>query len=60
MCLVLCWAIETDPIERFYKSSMKVGFLARSVSPPLTHLYPDLYHSSGRDEDAVLPASPNV
>lgn len=61
MCLVLCWVIETGPIEPFYKSFMKVGFLDRSVSQPLlTHLYPGLYHSSGRDEDAILPASPNV
>jgi hypothetical protein len=60
MYSVLCWAIETGPIERFYKSSMKVGFLARSVSPLLTHFYAGLHHSSGRDEDAVLPASPNV
>jgi len=60
MCSVLCWVIETGPIERFYKSSMKVGSLARSVLPLLTHLYPGLHHSSGRDENAVLPASPNV
>ena len=28
MCSVLCWVIETGPIEHFYKSSTKVGFLA--------------------------------
>ena len=32
MYSVLCWKIETGPIERFYKSSMKVSFLTRSVA----------------------------
>ena len=60
MYLVLCWEIEIGRIERFCKSFLKVGC---HIPPLLPHRDDPLripFVYSGRDEDAVLPASPNV